>query len=458
DNNLPVDVLLSSGRARPTGLPIYDFSSQHLDIVNSCERNIFPPNTVGNPLAVQIEDYISIMQISEEAYIYYNDTEPLTLTFCDHQYFYGWNDSFQYTYTTASTDRYSRQKYWLSVEMNEHPNCVPDYEEFYIDGDNQNAWNHRYDKAITYYGYWLDKLAEVLPAAIAFDDGGLPPANVILTDFNHEYYEIFNIDINRFNWTMVDDYNFVRYVIEVSNDEQFNNIYFTYTDTLMQLPYHTFKDFVDFPITQRNYFRLKAYDEDNNVTTSNTIYVDPDFNHDVIAEQPQMLYSYPISDFSSLRHYYTVQVSNSGNSAFRIEDALNLDYPFSCPDLSGSKYLVVFPDCTADVKIYHYENINRPIKENFLLTTNAPNAPSLTYTLKIVNPNLHPARKISPEIINSNGGTYLAWDSSGISPKRYKIYQSAYPDRDFIQIGETFESKFLINRMDSKLFYIVIPE
>ncbi|MBN2829301.1 MAG: hypothetical protein JXR56_03150, partial [Candidatus Cloacimonetes bacterium] len=43
DNNLPVDVLLSSGRARPTGLPIYDFSSQHLDIVNSCERNIFPP-------------------------------------------------------------------------------------------------------------------------------------------------------------------------------------------------------------------------------------------------------------------------------------------------------------------------------------------------------------------------------------------------------------------------------
>jgi hypothetical protein len=32
NNNLPVDVLLSSGRARPTGLPIYDFSSHHFDI------------------------------------------------------------------------------------------------------------------------------------------------------------------------------------------------------------------------------------------------------------------------------------------------------------------------------------------------------------------------------------------------------------------------------------------
>jgi hypothetical protein len=458
NNNLPVDVLLSSGRARPTGLPIYDFSSHHFDIVNSCERNIFSPNTVGNPFTVKVEDYITIMQIPEEAYIYYNDTEPVSLTFCDHQYFYGWNDSFQYIYTTASTDRYSRQKNWLTVEMNESPNCVPDYENFYLDSDNQTAWNHRYDNAITYYGYWLDKLAEVLPASIMFEDGNLPPSNVTFTDFNHEYYEMFNRDIIRFNWTMVDDFNFERYVIEVSSDEQFSNIYYTYTDTLMQLPYRTYKDLVNFPINQRNYFRLKAYDTEHNVTTSNTIYIDPDFAQDIIAEQPQLVYTYQTPQVSLQNQHYIVEVANTGNSPFRIDNALDLDYPFSCPALEKDNFLVVYPGQTRDVEINLTGSLDRPVKSTFSLNTNAPNATLMTYTLKVVNPYHHQSRKINPELILSNGSSYIAWDDRGRSAKHYTIYQSDRPDKGFVQIGQTQKNRFPVDKSDSKLFYIVIPE
>ncbi|MCD4828237.1 MAG: fibronectin type III domain-containing protein [Candidatus Cloacimonetes bacterium] len=202
------------GRDYPT-LPIRDFSSQHMDMINATPWVVHPPNSVGIHDEVTVSDYYGVWYTSDGFY-YYMDGDSVEVS--NNIDLPGYTNNRQLIYSCAGLNVYDAREPFYHIEFDELP---------WIYGHTEQNWHwfcgwdaiterwhmgHLFDRFFDYYTPWLDAMGAVLPAYFEFDDNETPP-----TPGNFAIHSV-NSNSVTLSWDRSDSYDFSTYMIRYSDE------------------------------------------------------------------------------------------------------------------------------------------------------------------------------------------------------------------------------------------------
>jgi len=208
------NIQLSAGPGhRNPNLPLRDFSSFRLDVVNLTDYLVFPANTIGFHDPVFVTDYYTVYYDPATMPFYYDDGEHF-VTVPSRVTLPGASNNVQYMYTREiNNNQYELVNPFLHIELDELPYCYPQTEYYWkwFYGYNLSTqsfdMSNRFTHSFEYYSPFIAILGKAIRAAIALDDN-LPvetPANFTATNQTPTTITV--------RWTPVDSYDFDTYEI-----------------------------------------------------------------------------------------------------------------------------------------------------------------------------------------------------------------------------------------------------
>ncbi|MFO7896099.1 MAG: FlgD immunoglobulin-like domain containing protein [Candidatus Cloacimonadales bacterium] len=256
---------VSAGYLKPNpGLPIRDLSSQKNDLIQNSEAVIFPANKFGIHPEVHLNDYYTVVY-HEHGFVYDDGENSFDVN--NHYTLSGYSANRQMQYTMLGWSDNDTYEPFFHIEFDELPNVYPqnseNYHWFYGWDPVNQVWDmdKTFDLSLEYYGYWIDKMAEILPDVFAMDDGLVPetPENFIVSVQANDYIKL--------TWDRLDCFDFHTFEILASTEPIENGNYQTITrndaDALacMATSSLTFNN-LD-PETEY-YFQIRALDKNGN--------------------------------------------------------------------------------------------------------------------------------------------------------------------------------------------------
>jgi len=215
-----VQISAGNGQDYPS-LPIRDFSTRKLDVVNTTDYLVYPANTIGLHDPVYITDYYTVYYNRNLAPFFFDDGEhvvPVT----NYITLPGAETNVQFLYTNSGANKYDVANRFLHVEFDELPYCYPHTERvwkwFYGYDITTDTFNmrHRFDNSFKYYSPFIEKLGAVIHEMLLLDD--LQP---VATPENFAILSVESTKIN-LSWTAVDCYDFYTYEVLYSTTPESN--------------------------------------------------------------------------------------------------------------------------------------------------------------------------------------------------------------------------------------------
>lgn len=258
---------ISAGNYRSNpNLPIRDVSDLKRDLVNLTDYLVIPQNTIGSNQQVLLDDYYSVYCNNDFTYFHFEEEYEVN-TSIDLP---GYSGNKQMLYSSPmSLNQYDVQEPFFHLEMDELPNCYPqfeiDYNLFYGVDLVTDLYDedHIYDNALAFYAPWVDAFTEALVYLNEFDDNSIPeiPGNL------HSLNELSNQ--TTIVWERVSDYEFesyeVLYAQESIGDDNYQVINRENYDTLAAQEI-TSIELDEFIQLQDYYVKIRAKDYNGNIS------------------------------------------------------------------------------------------------------------------------------------------------------------------------------------------------
>jgi hypothetical protein len=447
------DVIVSAGSNVFPALPIYDLSSRHHDMINSLPYNIPISGYYDQNQENTVIDYISTASYNMHWLNYprYFTDNGDSYWIQNQNTYWGYSYSTQYRYTKNNCDSFIF-KNWVHVEMREAPNYSDDIRKYYgYDLETETIdWKNRFDAAIEYNSHWINSLAFVLPDVLQKNDGETPPLECTPLLFEHSTFMDSRTSCIGLQWQQCDDFNFKEYRVEIANDSLFSDAELICNPIEDILQHYT--SFDHSVIQQKKWFRVKAYDYDDNFSVSNILFIDTDLNRYSYANQPGISYQIQVENSES---YINVMVENEGNYSMVINDIEELSPPFYCRDFQTP---VIVPSCSIkSFKVYIDTSLPGSYSDTFKLNITADNTNSLLYLISANVPEFENIYSIA-ELRNTNNGMILTWHGNGEPEAIYDVYFSDKPDGEYRLIEHTTETYLPIQGGSKSGFYRIIAK
>ncbi len=250
------------------GLPSFDLSNSHYDLVNLSDEVIFPANTIGVHREVTLNEYYTFHNTVYDRYFYKDNGDSILVN--TDQDLPGYKDNRQMQYTNDSSfntwDAYDN--FW-HVEMDELPNQ-------YDQTENNLKWFYGWDPVqqkyikedifthtLEFYSYWIDKMAESLTYTFAMNDNMIPPTPQNLTVHTESYNYI------SLEWDHVRNFDFdtyeVLYATEPIGTDNFSIFDRDNSSRLADMR-NGLIDVTGLSNGQQYYFKVRARDKNGNIS------------------------------------------------------------------------------------------------------------------------------------------------------------------------------------------------
>jgi hypothetical protein len=209
------------GKGNP-GIPIRDYSQYGLDIINQGRPYMLEANEVGIHPAVPLNDYYGV---NYSNYPFYYTNEDTTFSVNSVVDLVGYRYNRQMVYTAAGLNDHLPFEPFFHLEMDELPNIYPQTEANlrwfwgYDPIAQRYDYDHLFDNALAYYGYWIEGLAAVIPAVFEFDDEEIPTSTEPLEIVSRNYDRV------ELSWERTNSYDYDTYEVLYSQEPIANNNY-----------------------------------------------------------------------------------------------------------------------------------------------------------------------------------------------------------------------------------------
>jgi len=246
-------------------LPIRDFSSRHLDLINATPWVVLPANTVGIHDDVAVPDYYGVLYTGD----FYYHTGSDSIAVPGNIDLPGYSANCQMTYSTSGRNRYDARWPFFHIEMDELPAAYPQTEAnmkwFYGWDAVTQRWHmgNLFDRFIDYYSPWLDAMGSILPAYFQFNDNEVPPMprNFAVHSVNSNYVTL--------SWDKSDSYDFDSYRILYGTQPISGGAYTIYDREDSYIMATLANEEITISALQPNtqyYFAMQAVDANGNVS------------------------------------------------------------------------------------------------------------------------------------------------------------------------------------------------
>ncbi len=248
------------------GLPIRDLSSRKIDLIQNSDVIIHSQDSHGVHPDIHLNDYYAVVY-SDYGFVYDDGGDGIVVN--NHYDLSGYSQNKQMQYSKVGWNNYDIFEPFFHIEMdelpNEYPQNIENYHWFYgWDAVNQ-VWDpeKRFTMTLDYYGYWIEKMAEILPEVLAMDDGEVPP-----TPQNFQVITQAN-DYIKLKWDRLDCFDFDTFEILYSTEPIENGNYSVINrDNVNYLACMATESYKVTNLTPNTtyYFQMRAVDKNGNTS------------------------------------------------------------------------------------------------------------------------------------------------------------------------------------------------
>ncbi len=284
ENRKPLQISAGKGDLNYPSLPIRDLSGNYLDLVNASPYIVIPANSIGEHPDITVDEYYSI-HYEDHGFAYLHGEEIIEIP--NDVNLPGYSNNHQVNYTIENWNTYDVYTPFFHIEFSELPwiydRDIETYHWFYGFDAETNQWNPSayFSNTIAFYTPWIEHLSEALSHLFNFNDN-LPPTNPTnLVRLSN------NATGSTLQWERSFSFDFKSYEILYST-EQFDENNPSYqiigrelVPSLAAQAYETAYIPNLHPYTQY-YFRIRARDYHNNVTTHSNMVSRYNPNADII--------------------------------------------------------------------------------------------------------------------------------------------------------------------------------
>ncbi len=437
------DVIACSGIGSLHYRPIYDWDETNQGIVNNLPFRIPILDGFEYEEDLSIVEYFAIANYANYPYdIYYSTTDSLRIQTINTYGGYGPNKQRLYM---QSSPLYNYQN-WLHIEMRESPSYCDDWRLYYNFDEETQIYNRDelFNKVIEHNSHWVDALVSFFPEFIEKSDGGIPPSPVAPLVYNPGI-----VDTGVFQWSEVEDANFLKYELLASPQNSFSeSIKLITANTSINDSWVELQNTEYLP----NYwYQVTATDFDGSFSQSNKVYIDSNYSSSGYPFLPSNSFEieFERSDFSN--ELVEVLLQNKSNKAFNVISITGLEYPFSIATANLSRPLSVeaYDFITIDVEI----DLHTPgaYESELILTTDCDDIPRLrcSFNAWIID---YSAPLQSEIYVDEENQIVLRWEDKPES--EYLIYSSDFPNYGYNLYTRTDKNYHILAKRD-RAFYRV---